>query len=117
MFLNSFRAIRILHPRWSIPAPHTPGWVWARPIKHAGRGGDSTPLLEMGKMAGKVRSRRCYGGATKPPMPRLATVEAAEQSLDLRVWGGVLGFGGGELVGVGDGGGQRGRLEGWRGGG
>jgi hypothetical protein len=44
------------------------------------------------------------GGATKPPMPRLAAVEAAEQAHDLRVRGrgtGVLVFAGGELTGDG----------------
>jgi hypothetical protein len=29
------------------------------------------------------------GGATKPATPRLAAVEAAEQALELRVWGWV----------------------------
>jgi hypothetical protein len=41
-----------------------------------------------------------------------------EQALELRVWGwgvGALGFGAGELADVGDGGSQRGRLEGWLG--
>jgi hypothetical protein len=27
------------------------------------------------------------GGATKPPTPRLAAVEAAEQAMELIVWG------------------------------
>jgi hypothetical protein len=52
----------------------------------------------------------------KPPTPRLTAVEAAEQALELRVWAwdaGVLG--GGELAGVEDEGGRRGRLEGWLG--
>jgi hypothetical protein len=46
--------------------------------------------------------RRRFHGAMKPPMPRLAMVEAAEQSLKLRVWGcGCKGLsvGGGELGG------------------
>jgi hypothetical protein len=45
------------------------------------------------------------GGATKPPTPWLAVVEAVEQALELRVWGW-------KLAGAGDGGGRRGRLEG-----
>jgi hypothetical protein len=39
-------------------------------------------------------SRRCHGGATKPPTPRLAAVEAAELARELRVGGvWVLGLG------------------------
>jgi hypothetical protein len=31
--------------------------------------------------------KEAAGGATKPSTPRLAAVEAAEQALELRVWG------------------------------
>jgi hypothetical protein len=41
-----------------------------------------------GEEQGEGRRRR-VSGATKPPTPRLAAVEAAEQALELRV--GVLG--------------------------
>jgi hypothetical protein len=51
------------------------------------------------KMTGEGRHRR-FRGAMKPPMPRLAMVEAEKRSLKLRVWGcgrKGLSVGGGEL--------------------
>jgi hypothetical protein len=42
-------------------------------------------------------------GGTESAMPWLSAMEAAEQALELRVWGwcaGVLGFGGGKLAGT-----------------
>jgi hypothetical protein len=59
----------------------------------------------------KKKTPRGGRDAMKPPTPRLPAVEAAEQALEIRVWGwgaGVLVFGGGELAGVRDGGGCRG---------
>jgi hypothetical protein len=68
-------------------APHTPGWVWAGPSSHIGENEKCQgrrPATE--KKPGRGRAGgRCSGGATKPPMPRLAVVEAAELACELRV--------------------------------
>jgi hypothetical protein len=67
--------------------------TWAEPKTVSG--GDDSPVAEAGHPA-EVRKKTATGGeedegrsrATKPPTPRLAAVEAAEQAQNLRVVGG-----------------------------
>jgi hypothetical protein len=83
--IDGYTAIPILHPVWSRRHAAHP---WENE-KCQGR----RPATE--KKPGRGRAGgRCSGGATKPPMPRLAVVEAAELACELRVWGvRVLGLG------------------------
>jgi hypothetical protein len=89
----------MLHPGWSLPrAAHPRAGVGRAYLAFIGRKKGRT---EEKKMTREGRRQR-FRGAMKPPMPRLAMVEAAEQSLKLRVWGcgrKGLSVGGGELGG------------------